>query len=345
MSQQPGPILKRARLADIARLAGVGTATVDRVLNNRASVRQSTRQRVLQAKAAIETGAPVTGRQKPWRLKVFLPGEAGPSTEFLAHCFQEFGARGNATIECVFTAKMEPAALARRLRACESQGIDAVAFQALEDQRVRDAVDHLKLRKIPSLSLISGLANSSVIGFVGTDTRAAGRTAGLLMGRLCQGAGQVAIISGGQYYRSHENREMGFRAIMRKEFPDLSVADTVLGQDDIHGNYDATCQFILSHPDLVGIYSVGGGNEGISKALRENGRAGDVKFIGYNLTAKTQAYLIAGTMDFILHQNMRRAAELAVEALIAVLEQRTPEFPVLPVEIITRENILGMTFG
>jgi hypothetical protein len=42
---------------------------------------------------------------------------------------------------------------------------------------------------------------------------------------------------------------------------------------------------------------------------------------------------------------VRRAAELAVEAMIAVLEQRTPEFPVLPVEIITRENILGMTFG
>ena len=338
-------ILKHARIADIARLAGVGTATVDRVLNGRGRVRESTRQRVEQAKSAIETGTPAVDRHKPWRLKVFLPGEAGPSTEYLALCFQEFGARGNATIECVFTTKMEPGALARKLRACEGQGIDAVAFQALEDQRVRDAVDHLKIRNIPCLSLISSLANSSVIGFVGTDTRAAGRTAGLLMGRLCQTAGLVAIISGGQYYRSHENREMGFRAVIRKDFPHLQLADTISGQDDIEGNYIVTCKFISEHPDLQGIYSVGGGNEGIVRALQDNCVAGEVKLIGHNLTPKTQAYLLDGSMHYVLHQNMRRAAELAVEVMIAQLEHRIPQLPILPVEIITRENILGTTFG
>ncbi|NVO57924.1 LacI family DNA-binding transcriptional regulator [Rhodobacteraceae bacterium B1Z28] len=338
-------IPKHARVADIARLAGVGTATVDRVLNGRGNVRDSTRQRVIQAKAAIETGTPVVDRNRPWRLKIFLPGEAGPSTEYLAQCFQEFGARGNATIECVFTTKMEPGALARKLRACEGQGIDAVAFQALEDQRVRDAVDHLKIRGIPCLSLISSLANSAVIGFVGTDSRAAGRTAGLLMGRLCQSAGLVAIISGGQYYRSHENREMGFRAVVRKEFPHLQLADTISGQDDIEGNYNATCIFIEEHPDLLGIYSVGGGNEGIVRALQANGVAGEVKLIGHNLTAKTQAYLLDGSLHYVLHQNMRRAAELAVQVMIAELEHQKPIIPILPTEIITRENILGTTFG
>ena len=42
---------------------------------------------------------------------------------------------------------------------------------------------------------------------------------------------------------------------------------------------------------------------------------------------------------------MRLAAELAVEAMISALEQRTGNIPILPVEIITRENILGTTFG
>jgi LacI family transcriptional regulator len=338
-------IPKQARIADIARLAGVGTATVDRVLNSRARVRPTTRQRVVQAKAAIENGTPVVARNKPWRLKVFLPGEAGPSTEYLAQCFQEFGARGNAIIECVFTTKMEPAALARKLRACEGQGIDAVALQALEDQRVRDAVDHLKMRKIPCLSLISSLANSSVVGFIGTDSRAAGRTAGLLIGRLCQSSGLVVIISGGQFYRSHENREMGFRAVVRKEFPHLDLADTISGQDDIEGNYDVTCKFIEKHPDLVGIYSVGGGNEGIVRALHHKNVVREVKLIGHNLTAKTQTYLLDGSMDYVLHQNMRLAAELAVEAMISALEHRTGNIPILPIEIITRENILGTTFG
>ena len=108
----PATTLKRrVKMREIAHLAGVGPATVDRVLNNRKHVSVTTRQRVMQAKQALETGAQIVTSARPWRLKVFLPDNAGPSTEFLAACFQEFGSKGNATIECVFTKKMEAALL------------------------------------------------------------------------------------------------------------------------------------------------------------------------------------------------------------------------------------------
>ena len=40
-------------IADVARAAGVGVATVDRVINRRAQVRPATAQRVLQAAEAL----------------------------------------------------------------------------------------------------------------------------------------------------------------------------------------------------------------------------------------------------------------------------------------------------
>ncbi len=344
MNQHSG-IRRQARVAEIARLAGVGTATVDRVLNNRAHVSPATRQRVQQAKAAIETGAQPLARPRPWRLKVFLPEEAGPSTEYLASCFQDVGAEGNATIECVFTKKLEPAALARRLRACAGQGIDAVAFQALEDPRVRDAVDTLAGEAIPCIALISGIEGCSIIGYVGTDGRAAGRTSGYLMGRFADRSGTVAILSGGQLYRCHEDREMGFRASLRRDFADIAVAGTYCGHDDIEGNYRAVRALIGSMPGLTGIYNVGGGNEGVVRALRDEGAANDITFIGHNLTPKTRGYLLDGSMDVVLHQNMRQAAGKAVDALICHLEHRRVKPEILPVEIITRENIQGATFG
>ena len=43
-----------ARLTDVARLAGVSTATVDRVLHGRANVRSATAQRVLKAAAELQ---------------------------------------------------------------------------------------------------------------------------------------------------------------------------------------------------------------------------------------------------------------------------------------------------
>ena len=338
-------VLRKCRIADVAKLAGVGTATVDRVLNNRGRVRDSTRQRVMQAKAAIEMGMRLAGGSRPWRLKVFLPDTAGPSTEYLGQCFQDFGMQGNATIECTFTAKMKPDALARKLRACERQGIDAVAFQALEDRRVREAVEHLRVRRIPSLALLSPLDGAPLIGFIGSDSHAGGRTAGLLAGLSCPQGGKFAILSGGPLYRLHENREAGFRAHLSAECPHLEVLGTVNGQDDIRRNHQRILQVLDAEPGLAGIYSVGGGNEGVVRALKERGLAGEVKFIGHNLTPKTRGYLLDGSMQFVVHQDMRLVARFAVDAMTACLERRPTHLPTVPVEIITRENIYDLSYG
>ncbi len=339
------PLQNIAKIADIAKLAGVSTATVDRVLNERKNVSEATRQRVRQAKKAIENGEQPITRARPWRLKVFLPEDAGPSTDYLAACFQEMGARGNATIECIFTRKMEPAVLTRKLKACIGQGIDAVAFQALDDPRVRDAIEELASYKIHCLALVSGIESNSLIGYIGMNNRAAGRTAGYLMGRMAKGPGPVALLSGGQLYRSHEEREMGCRAILRREFPHNPIVATYDGQDDIEGNYEETLALLNHHPDLVGIYNVGGGNEGVVRAMREAGATGEIMFIGHNLTPKTHSYLLEGSMDAVIHQNMRLAAELSVEALINFLNKRPLQFASLPVEIITKENTLGASYG
>ena len=338
-------LVRRARVTEIAKLAGVGTATVDRVLNERPHVSPATRQRVLQAKAVIETGAQAGARLQPWRLKVFLPHDAGPSTEYLGTCLQAVGAEGNATVECVYTQKMEPGVLARKLRACAGQRTDAVAFQALEDPRVHDAVEYLAAQQIPSLGLLSGLSSSALVGFVGIDNRAAGRTAAYLLGRMVQQPGPVAVLWGGQLYRGHEDREMGFRASLRRDFSHLAVVRTWCGHDDADGNYREVLTLLEAQPDLVGIYNVGGGNRGVVRALREAGAADEVMFIGHNLTHRTREYLLDGTMDVVLHLDLRRAARLTVNALIGHLEHRSLQPETLPIQIITRENIQGVSFG
>ncbi len=336
---------RRATVAEIARRAGVGTATVDRVLNGRQGVREETRQRVQQAKAAIEHGSPSGPGRKPWRLKVLLPELAGASTEYLGQCFQEFGALGHATIECVYTKKMEPALLARKLRACAGHGLDAVAFQALEDPRVHNAVEYLHSLDIPTLGLLSGLANRHLIGTAGVDNRAAGRTAGFLMGRLAQQPGSVAIVTGGQLYRIHEDREMGFRAALRNDFPKISDVIVLNGHDDASRIHRVVRAALDSHPELVGIYNVGGGNEGVARTLRENGVADELVFIGHNLTERTQAYLLDGTMDIVLHLSMRDVAASATDAMIAHLENRQTTLRPLPISVVTRENVVGMTLS
>lgn len=334
---------RRAAIAEIAKLAGVGTATVDRVLNNRGGVRETTRQRVVQARTAIEMGTVPEGRKRPWRLKVILPGFAGASTEYLARCFQDIGSRGNATIECTFTRKMEPALLARKLNACSGQGLDAVAFQPLDDPRVQDAVNNLHNLKIPTLALLSGLANRNLIGLIGMDNHAAGRTAGYLMGRLTRQRGTIAVVTGGRLYRVHEDRERGFRAAAAQGFPHIEDTIVLNGRDESETNYLAVRDALRRHPELVGIYNVGGASEGIARAMTEADVKDEIIFIGHNLSERTKRYLLNGTMDVVLHLNMHDVAANAVESLIAHLENRPHAPRVLPTSVVTRENIVGMS--
>ena len=81
------------------------------------------------------------------------------------------------------------------------------------------------------------------------------------------------------------------------------------------------------------------------RALHDAGATGEIVFIGHNLSTRTREYLLEGSMDVVLHQNLRRAARQTVDALVAHLEHRRFQPETLPVEIITRENIRGATYG
>jgi len=77
--------MSTATIADIARQAGVGTATVDRVLNKRPGVNAETVQRVMQVVA--ELGAPpLRGRPRKgenFRFAFVLPAEGAPFNELV----------------------------------------------------------------------------------------------------------------------------------------------------------------------------------------------------------------------------------------------------------------------
>lgn len=79
---------KHARIKEIAKLSGLSTATVDRVIHGREGVRKTTQLRVMQAKKAIESGkVPVVNRNKPWRIKIFFARQCWPFNRISSQVF------------------------------------------------------------------------------------------------------------------------------------------------------------------------------------------------------------------------------------------------------------------
>ena len=215
----------RARARDIARTAGVSTATVDRVLNRRLGVRPATAQRVVEAAAALDylprAALYEALRPKPMRLSFLLPAGTNRYLRMLGEHISSSDDQlsgFNVTSHCHFVEGFKPEALARSLYH-HARRADGIAFMALDDPAVRDAVTDIVARGTPVLTLISDISEAPRTAYVGLDNRAAGRTAGLLIGRFVgERRGKVALIAGSRSYRAHEERAEGFQPDHRGGF-------------------------------------------------------------------------------------------------------------------------------
>ncbi len=337
-----------ARVEDVARLAGVSTATVDRVINRRSGVRAQTIQRVIAAASElgyVMDGALPAQALRPLRLAFLLPSG---TNRFLAMLGRFIGASHdqlasfNMRARVVHIESFNPQLLAQQLRQIGRE-VDGIAFMAIEHPAVREAVDALAERGVPAVTLISDIAHSKRAAYVGLDNRSAGRTAGYLIARFIgrRPAAKIAMIAGSLSYRAHEEREMGFRHLFQELLPQAELVGLREGHDDEAKNYRQTKMLLAQHPDLAGLYNIGGGPEGIGRALKEAGRPHEVAFVGHGLMPETRALLIDGTMDAVITQQPQSALMDCVSIFANLRAGRPPEHGTARarIEIILRENL------
>ncbi len=314
----------RMTLVDVAREAGVSLATVDRVLNGRPGVREPTVSRV---KAAIEKLGyrpdPIASRLAQGgshRFCFILPTGTNAFMANLGDAVAEAAgliAGRRAFIDIRHIDVFDPEALARALEAIEDH-YQGVSLVALDHPRVRAAIDDLVARGVAVATLVSDVPTSRRQWYVGIDNSAAGRTAGTLMGRFSGGrAGAVGVIAGSLSLRDHIERQFGFSQIINDEYPQLRILPTRVGRDDRELTKAAARAILSENPDLVGIYNIGAGNQGIADALEEAGRTREVILIGHDLTAHTRRLLLVGAMDAIINQDPGHQARSAARLLLA----------------------------
>lgn len=343
-----GDASRRPTIVDVARVAGVSTATVDRVLNGRQGVRPSMAHRVMKAAAELgymDESLLVTAQPKTLSNIVFLL-PAG-TNRYLAHLgrmiveqtsyFEKAGIRPVVEYIRSFSPEILAAALLRHGRSA-----DGIAFMAIEHPAVREAVNRLAEKGVPVVTLISDIGNAPRAAYFGLDNRAAGRLAGYLIARFIgKGPARVAMIAGSLSYRAHEEREMGFLHVLRESWPEIEVVGLREGHDDEAMNFRQMRMLLSQHPDLAAIYNIGGGASGVGKALKEARREHSLVFVGHGLTPDTRAFLVDGTMDAVITQSPADTISRVARLFGNLRAGRPAEEDIEPLrsEVIFRENL------
>ncbi|MBI4923481.1 MAG: LacI family DNA-binding transcriptional regulator [Devosia nanyangense] len=341
---------KRPTLTDIAARAGVGVATVDRVLNGRAVVREETGRRVLEAAEALGYHATALFRRRldatrpQYRLSFLLQRPEQPfyqafSAELAAACAASPAVRAGSAVE--FLPSQAPADIVAALRAAAARS-QAIAMVAIDHPAVMAAVAELAAAGIPVFALLSDFAPGVRRGYLGLNNRKAGRTAGWLLARSIRGPGKVVLFVGSHRFHGHEMREIGCRSYLREAAPELAIADTQASLEDMSLAREAVLDLLRRHPDLKGIYIAGGGMEGAIAALREEAEPGQVAVVCNELTEVSRAALADNIVSAAMSTPLAELSRQAVAQMVAALAQPAEAGPgqtFLPFDIFVSENI------
>lgn len=327
-------------LAEIAQEAGVSITTVDRVLNDREGVRARTKDAVLQVARRRGWFGPAEDEDRLLRMDFVLPSGSNSFMaqlhKYLLEEAQKFG--GIQSIVHLVDG-LDPHQMALRLSSLIGK-TDAVGFVTLDHPAVRATIEALTDSGVPVASLVSDLPSLPKAGYIGVDNRAAGRLAGLLMGRFLHPdkAHDVVIFVGSLSYRGHEEREMGFRSILGQDFRNLTITEVVEVSDDRDRAY-AAMRDILSKSKPSAIYNVGSGNQGIAQALKEAGIDRSTVFVAHDLTGPTKRMLLEGTLDAVIDQNPRVEAREVVKLLASAARGSTEPQYLPRLQVVFSENI------
>ncbi|MCZ4262095.1 LacI family DNA-binding transcriptional regulator [Limimaricola sp. G21655-S1] len=341
--------MSRPTVHDVARVANVSLSTVDRVLNGRNGVRAATQERVRAAMKQLgyerDLMAANLSRQRIYKIRFVIPD--GPNS-FMRNLAAELethariALRDRTEIGVSLVPPFDGRALAAELRRAKEAAADGVVMVATESAEVRQAVSELRAAGIQVVTLISDLSASARGHFVGIDNVSAGRTAAGLLGRFCAGRpGRIAIVAGSMLVRDHVERRLGFEQVMHAEFPELKLLPPIEGGDEAATVDRLLTDLLREHPDIVGIYSLGGGNRGLRNALDRAGPDPRPMVVGHELTDQSRVALQDGVFDAVLQQDIRKE----VASALIIIRNLIEAIPIdahtglIHTEIFLRDNL------
>lgn len=324
---------KRPTITDLARAAGVSTATVDRVLNDRTVVRTDTARKVYEAARRIGFHAAplIAQRLNPdvpdVRFGFVLNKEKQAFYQAFITQIEEAvgsapGIRGRAVIE--FATSQSPTEFAQKMLGLQGR-VDAVAATAVTHPEVSDAVAALRAGGIPTVALLNDFAQGIRHTYVGLNNLKIGRIAASVLAMAAQPGGKTAVFVGGSRWHGHALRETGFRGFFRETAPAFSVLDTLVNLETRQLTYEATLDLLQRHPDLRGIYCAGGGMEGAIAALREVRAPRAVALIVNELTTDSRAALADGYVTMVMSTPLGQVCRDAVALMTQAVQSGIPE--------------------
>jgi len=344
--------VSRVRIKDIARLANVSTGTVDRVIHERPGVSGTTRERVQKIiqeydyQPDILAGALASGRT--YRILVCMPDVVSE------HAFWRFPESGveralselthfDFNVEYLRFDQHNKSDFLKKAASTDPSGYDGLLFAPVFSRDSTEFVMKFRNAGVPCVQFNSRIEGNAHDGFIGQDAYQSGYLGGKLMNYGLTPGHDVLVVNLSLRRDNYDHiirRERGFRAYFEEHGDRIRNLVSV----NVNGNgYRSVATQLskrLSELDVTGIFVTNSRVHLVARYLAERGNMG-TRLIGYDLLPESVGYLRREYIDFLISQSPEEQAYMGIRQLftIVVLKKHVRSEVLLPIDILTRENI------
>lgn len=244
----------------------------------------------------------------------------------------------------IFDANNVPTAQNTAIENYITQKVDGIILVAIDVNGVKPAITEAKKAGIPVVAIDAQIPDGDNVAFIGVDNTAAGEEIGKFYADYVKanmgGEATVGVVGALNSFIQNQRLD-GFKKAVEASGQKISFLDTVDGQNVQEVALGAAENLMTANPTMKTLYATGEpALIGAVSAVESQGRQGDVKVFGWDLTAQAVKGIDEGWVAAVVQQDPAGEGKAAVEALAKLKKGETVE-PIIniPVTVVTKENV------
>lgn len=345
----------KAKVTDVARLAGVSIGTVDRVLHNRGEVSQKTKEKV---QAAIKelgyelnVNASLLAKKSDIIIACILPEhDKGEYWEEIGNGYRrgkDEASKFGVGYKIFSFDQYRPDSYIETCAKVLDTHPEGVILPPFFPEETLEFTGKLIKKGIPYILIDSKLENNGHLAFFGTQMYNSGRLCAFLLTERCRKE-EVREILMLRLQRDKDkradptvSRRKGFNAFITEKFPDCTIYNFFIDPHNISDSEKELQAFLDTHPSLNLVTMLSSRIHLASGVLSRNRRE-NMRVIGFDNLDKNIAALKAGSVDIIIASKISRISRMAFCTLaehLALKKEVSEKDCHLHLDILTRYNI------
>lgn len=230
----------------------------------------------------------------------------------------------------------------RILQAYTVPGVDAILITPTDRARLVEPVRKASAMGIQVIVVDSALDGNFHSNMVATDNVRGGKLAAKHLAELLGNQGRVMVLRTVAGSASTDERAEGFLAYLKENAPKIKVVQDLHGGGSVGKARHSALDMLKKNPGVDGVFAVNeSATDGMLRALRDQGLAGKLRFVGFDSTDFLIQGLEQQEINGLVIQNPQQMGYLGIKAALAAARGTPVKDKTIYTDttLLTRENV------